>query len=376
MLQENVYANNIHMNLTQQKSNENHELTTTTNTNGAENNHAFNINNQLASTAGDDGGAENSLPAQSHENKSVAVEPGANDQAPEENKFFTEYFESQSNVCSVTLLELLQADDKEEKNKTAEFVLTLSRGEKVLWVYMGIAAALRVFNKTKSRGGSGKKESVYLNAMKEVVEVINRKDKNMVDGKIRNEKSICAERLNKYRLAVWAYKKQELKKIFASVKNTVPPGGIVLSEAEIRERLRGVVENLTRFDMTFYYEAASTINPREAIQIAIDKTSGRGRVDTYTTNNFISDIAHLKIRAPKEKKPEVSSPDAPSAADIMNSASTSQNTNLFIRILSKVQGEEPRQVLFRCLSKYDKFLDEILEIQLLGKGEKLVALKP
>jgi len=264
------------MNSKQKSANENTELNTTTNTNGAENNSALDRNNQSVSAAERVGGAENSLPAQSHQNKSVAFEPGANVQAPEEKDFFTKYFESQSNVCSVTLLGLLQADDKEEKNKTAEFVLTLLRGEKNLWVFMGIATALRVFNKTKSRGGSGKTESVYLNAMKEVVELINRNDKKMVDGKIRNEKSITAERLNKYRLAVWAYKKQELKEIFASVKNTVPPGGRVLNKSEIRNQLHSIVESLTVFHYTYYFEAASTVDPQQAIQIAADKTTGRG----------------------------------------------------------------------------------------------------
>lgn len=375
MLQKKLYANNIRMNSTQKSANENTELNTTTNISGAESNPAFDINNQSASTAGDDGGAENSLAAQSHENKSIAVEPGASNHSPKEENFFTRYFKSQPKVCNVTLLDLLQADDKEEKNKTAEFVLTLSRSEKNLWVFMGIAAALRVFNKTKSRGGSGKTESVYMNAMKEVVELINRNDKKMVDGKIRNEKSITAERLNKYRLAVWAYKKQELKEIFASVKNTVPPGGRVLNKSEIRNQLHSIVESLTVFHFSYYLEAASTTNPQQAIQIAADKTTGRGRVNTYTRNDFVRDIAHLKKREPKAKLPTTSS-TVLSAVEKLQRAFNKQNAKKFEELLSKVPGVEPKRVLFCCLSKFAKDIDEAAELLLLGKNDESIALKP
>jgi len=60
----------------------------------------------------------------------------------------------------------------------------------------------------------------------------------------------------------------------------------------------------------------------------------------------------------------------------LKKAFTKQNINIFVNILSKLQAEEPQVVLFKCLSKYNKFIDEAAEVTLLGKNDKLIALKP
>lgn len=359
------------MNLTNQKSNENNGLTTTTNTNGAENNSA--LDRSPSSLINEDPTETSIVPTRvENETPSGTNSEAAENSRTESDNFFSEFFEMMPSICLDELLLVFQVNKNEQKGKIADFISIIVKNKNMLWVFIGLAAGWSIFNASKSRGGRGHKSlngEGYGNAIKELLRIIN----------LTAPKAIDESTLDGCRNTLMALKGEELSRIFAKIK-TISAAEIVSREEieEIKEQLHRIVEEMSRIDKTYYKTAASTTNPAAAIKIAFAKTIGENRDPAYTNKKFERDLALTSLVKQKNPADPAKEQKSSTAENVtFNSGDFDKKTMKPLEEFRKKLNLRDLPSALRCSVFYAKrYLDLASTFKLLDADQELNALEP